>query len=372
MRKKLSLLTGRSWFVALALPLLVLISMSIATIQAAPAEQATGAFATVTAGRLNVRTGPSVGYPVIEVLDWGQQVELLGRNTDSSWAQVRLLDGTVGWVGTRYIQSSVPLSSLPVTGGIESFAVVGTGALNVRSGPGTAYNVLTSIRYGDGMNLLGRSADGVWVQVSLPNGMEGWVNRFYILSNVPISSLPLVTDIAPPPTPTPSTGAPSEATPSAGGEPIATVTTGALNVRSGPGIGYEVITIVYEGDRLTLIGRNANTSWIQIRLPDGREGWVGNFYIRPETPLNTLPVTSGTASEPVATVTTGSLNVRAGPGSTFAVLTVVNQYQQMNMTGRNSNGSWVRVRVSGIEGWVSSAYITSSTPISSLPVVSGS
>jgi uncharacterized protein YgiM (DUF1202 family) len=46
----------------------------------------------------------------------GSQLTLLGRNANSSWAQVRLATGHVGWVNTAFIRAGVPIGSLPVTG----------------------------------------------------------------------------------------------------------------------------------------------------------------------------------------------------------------------------------------------------------------
>ncbi len=55
-----------------------------------------------------------------------------------------------------------------------------------------------------------------------------------------------------------------------------TVTVDVLNVRSGPGLNYDVVTQVQQGDRLTLL-RNLG-SWLQIRTPDGTVGYVMGTY----------------------------------------------------------------------------------------------
>jgi uncharacterized protein YraI len=68
----------------------------------------------VTASRLNVRTGPSLNHPVIALLQRGQQVRLLGRNSAASWLKVELAPNYHGWVFASYIRSSVPITNLPV------------------------------------------------------------------------------------------------------------------------------------------------------------------------------------------------------------------------------------------------------------------
>lgn len=68
----------------------------------------------VNCNYLNVRTGPGVTYSVIKAVPSGTIVSLLGRNSASSWAYVRLLDGTTGWMSVTYLNPSVPLNTLPV------------------------------------------------------------------------------------------------------------------------------------------------------------------------------------------------------------------------------------------------------------------
>ncbi|MCB9445816.1 MAG: SH3 domain-containing protein, partial [Ardenticatenaceae bacterium] len=97
-------------------------------------------------------------------------------------------------------------------------AVVNTGALNVRVGPSIGYKVVAVAYRGHVVALLGRNSAATWAKVRLFNGQEGWVNASLIDPSVAISSLP----VADTPVLT----------------PMAAVATGALNVRSGPGIGY--------------------------------------------------------------------------------------------------------------------------------------
>ncbi|MCA9948534.1 MAG: SH3 domain-containing protein [Anaerolineales bacterium] len=87
----------------------------------------------------------------------------------------------------------------------------------------------------------------------------------------------------PPPTTMPPTGI--EAPPDG---PYGVVTAAALNVRSTPEIGDNVITAVPYGTLLELIGRNGG--WLKVRLPDGSEGWVGSSYIVTTYPLSNLSV----------------------------------------------------------------------------------
>lgn len=102
--------------------------------------------------------------------------------------------------------------------------VSGTQGLNVRSGPGTNFPVIGLARAGDEGEIIGRSADGRWWAVSVPNapGGTGWVSVDFVLAtnadDVPVIAAPpppppTPTRVPPPPTPTPLPAA--TATPSA-------------------------------------------------------------------------------------------------------------------------------------------------------------
>ncbi|GIV81963.1 MAG: hypothetical protein KatS3mg051_1317 [Anaerolineae bacterium] len=70
----------------------------------------------------------------------------------------------------------------------------------------------------------------------------------------------------------------------------ATVTSYALNVRSGPGIGYARIVAIPRGTLMTLLARTADSSWVKVLLASGVQGWVNSGYIAPSAPLTSLPV----------------------------------------------------------------------------------
>ncbi|MEZ4732765.1 MAG: PA14 domain-containing protein [Caldilineaceae bacterium] len=62
-----------------------------------------------------------------------------------------------------------------------------------------------------------------------------------------------------------------------------------LNVRSGPGVGFGRIAVLTRGDVVDLIGRRPGSLWVQIRLNDGRTGWVNSRYLTSNVPLTELP-----------------------------------------------------------------------------------
>jgi hypothetical protein len=66
----------------------------------------------------------------------------------------------------------------------------------------------------------------------------------------------------------------------------------ALNVRTGPGLGFTPFTTLARGQTVELIGRNSTGSWLEIVRPDGGGiGWVSAFYIYSGQSLSALPIT---------------------------------------------------------------------------------
>jgi hypothetical protein len=97
--------------------------------------------------------------------------------------------------------------------------------------------------------------------------------------------------IPPQPTPTLSQAAPtptSVITPTH--TPSARVNYEFLNVRSGPGITFTLLTRLEQNATLSLLGRNDDNTWVRIRLPDGREGWAYTQYIQASVAIASLPL----------------------------------------------------------------------------------
>jgi uncharacterized protein YgiM (DUF1202 family) len=272
-----------------------------------PVSAAVGDTATVTAGVLTVREGPGPGYAAVGKVVTDDVVTMLGRNSDSSFIKVRLADGvTVGWISTFYIIASSPVSALPVLADAQPWGLITAAVANVRSGPGLEFNVLTTIGQGTWVTVLGRNGASTWINI-LVGGAEGWVGRSTISLSVSLAgNLPIVDSPA---------------------APTATSTPGTAPDGSGGG------------------GTGATA-----------------------TPVPTT--TPGDSTVPSATVNTGELNVRGGPGPGYPVITKVFDGDAILLLGRNTNSSWAYMTApDGKKGWVSTFYIISNVPISSLPVL---
>ena len=332
----------------------------------APAPTTTPGFipsAAVSVASLNVYAGPATNFAVITTSLQGHVVHMLARTQDASWVRVRVFSGQVGWVSAGSIQPNMPISNLPAVGPTAPPApgpITDPGQTrSLYAGPGSTYNIVGSVHQGQNVTLLGRNNQGNWVKILLDNGVQGWISASLVHASVPLFSLPIVDGIITPPKPAPQ--------PPQG--PAAVVTTGALNVRSGPGIGYSSIIVIGQGQVVSLLGRNNDNSWVKVRVVSGQEGWVNASLIQANVAIGSLPVVPIPTLSAVATVNTGALNVRTGPGINFPSTAVVYQGQTVTLLGRNANSSWVQVRLAnGHVGWVNTSLLQPNVSVSTLPV----
>jgi hypothetical protein len=97
-------------------------------------------------------------------------------------------------------------------------------------------------------------------------------------------------------------------------QPTALVTSDNLNVRSGPSTDYPIVARLARGDEVVILGRNKASTWLQVKLADGKQGWVWAEYTKPSVPLDQValvtnipkpptPAASRTPAPPTATLT---------------------------------------------------------------------
>ena len=86
------------------------------TTNAATAGSETTIVATVITdqGRLNIRSGPGTGYPVVAKGKDGATYTVLGRNDAGDWLQLQLDNSKTGWASAAYLHADGDVSELPV------------------------------------------------------------------------------------------------------------------------------------------------------------------------------------------------------------------------------------------------------------------
>lgn len=249
-------------------------------------------FVIVNSGFLNVRSGPGINFAVLGTVGGGEQYPIIGRSNDNTWYQIQAPFGP-GWVFSGFVVTRNEFGGSPVTtAGSANAAVTGpigvvnTGALNIRSGPGSQFTSLGVLAGGTETQIVGRTGDWTWWLLDTPVG-TGWANAMFIIVRGDSSTVPHVapgTSVAPAPG-----QAGAEAPQPAIAGPVAFVNSGALNIRSGPNGTFPSLGSVYAGTRMPIIGQSLDHGWWLVESPYGN-GWVSKLYVIPEGPTSGIPV----------------------------------------------------------------------------------
>lgn len=225
-------------------------------------------------------------------------------------------------------------TSTPLPGSPSEFiAVVGSAGAVLRSAPGG--DEIRTLSTGTALSASGRTADNNSIFVALTDGASGWVDVqevvVFNVKNLPVvdaegaaaaetsttdtvtttatltasaevtttavtteTAAPVATK-APAATAVPAATAQTlRPTPAADGRPTAQVamTGSRLNVRSGPGTTFPVIAKALPREVFVALGRNRDSSWLQLEVPDveGGTGWVAANFVVVSDAITSLPV----------------------------------------------------------------------------------
>jgi tetratricopeptide (TPR) repeat protein len=72
--------------------------------------------------------------------------------------------------------------------------------------------------------------------------------------------------------------------------PDAVVNAEALNLRSGPGMVYDILGVLKRGDCLEITCRSPEGDWLEVGCPDGEEGWVARWLLKVNVDMASVPV----------------------------------------------------------------------------------
>lgn len=209
---------------------------------------------------LEIRSGPGIEYDAIATVPYG--AELTRTGLLDGWTQVDL-QGREGYVPNGQISMQKPEPTptptplvIDIEVDLDDIVVVDTGA-NLRLGPGTEYDVVTTA--GAGRELHRTGTIGGWSQVEF----DGY--KVYVYTEL------LRSDDEPEVTATPApevTAVPEES----GAAVSGTVTMRMnANVRTGPGTEYDSLGLAMGGDVLEVTGQE--NGWYRV-IFQGQTGYV--------------------------------------------------------------------------------------------------
>ena len=283
---------------------------------------------TVTAdGGVNMRSGPSTSSSVIVTLANGSTVTLIEK-TNSEWFKVKTSGGQTGYVNSQYLtKGSSPAPTPPPEEPEEDPAPVATkgtykttAGVNMRSGAGTKYDVVKLLAKNTQL-IVTSVSNANWYKVKLYNGSTGYVKSSYLSYVSSSTSVPKGTYR----------------------------TTGKVNMRSGAGASYSVVSNLSKGTQLIVTGNTAS-KWYKVKLYNGKTGYVRNSY---------LEYISSSTSVPKGTyVTTSGVNMRSGAGTSYSVVKNLSKDTQLIVTG-NTSSTWYKVKLyDGRTGYVKNSYLS--------------
>lgn len=186
----------------------------------------------VTATTLNVRTTASTASDSVGSLNYGARVEIYEKN--GNWGRTK-----DGWISLDYVYQD------GTTGTKTAKGIITGNGLNVRSGPGTGYASVGSLNYGDRVAILEQFTYNGTTWGCTKNG---WIAMTYVFID----------------------GTKND------DSQEGYITGNALNIRSGPGTGYESVGSLDSGDEVTVhfILKVGDKSWGNID-----KGWVSMDYV---------------------------------------------------------------------------------------------
>ena len=209
----------------------------------------------ITGNSVNFRTGPGTKYSSICKLNKGYKVEYIGTN--GSWVQAKY-NGKTGYIHGDYIGEYNNTST--------TTKIVTATNLNVRSGAGTKYSIIGSLKKGTSVSVISESNG--WSKINY-NGKTGYVSSKYLAYNTSSNN--------------------NSSNETVKYKKIVTAT--SLNFRNGPSTTSSKIGSIKEGSEVGVISES--NGWSKISY-NGKIGYVSSKYLGDKTTSS-----SSTSSEKV-------------------------------------------------------------------------
>ncbi len=242
--------------------------------QATPptAETSNAGFpATVIATNLRLRRAPRLTSSFRALLQKGEQVTAVGRDSTGAWLLVIAPEG-IGWVDRTWLLPTDKPYYLPVSLVFPPFvSAISSEGVNVRQGPNDKYPIITTLPAGVEADVIAvHRSRPVWYKIALEDGTIGWVFQNSVF---PPGNLRF----------TPNDDAP----------PLAQIATYNLKVHDAPDRNAPVLGDVRLDNQFVIIGRDDRGNWLQIKGKFGT-GWVWAGYVIVIGPLDNVPILVGT------------------------------------------------------------------------------
>lgn len=242
-----------------------------------------------------------------------------------------------------------------------------TDITNVRSGPSTATDVVGRLRANSQARVIGKNEASDWWQIDFDTG-PAWVAAEVVTfvgdaEAVPVAAAPADNTGAAAATPTPET------------KVTVSIPSGGVNIRSGPGLNFELLGRLNEGTTHTVVGQDETGTWWQIEAEAGANGlaWVATAVVQFNGKADTVPVVRPVAANatptrsptptPTVPVIAGTvealdaINVRAEPSTESEILGGMYLGETADVLAVSDDGEWWQIDYADTPAWVAAEFV---------------
>lgn len=197
------------------------------------------------------------------------------------------------------------------------------GGVNLRVGPGTEYNTVTSLSKGTELKRTGVTNNG-WSQVEY-NGEECYISSTYVSNDKPPVEVSEKNDTI--------------------------VVTTTANIRKGPGTEHDVVVVANADVELKRTGITDN-GWSRVEY-EGQEVYIYNNLIKEKEDDSSE---TSQVTEKTVTVNTAA-NIRKGPSTDYDVIATVPAGTELTATGITDT-DWYQVKYNDQTAYIAGSLVT--------------
>ena len=114
----------------------------------------------VKSGVANVRSGPGTQHEILWKVEQYHPLQVLKKS--DNWIQFRDFEGDIAWIHESLV------ADIPAV-------ITSSDKCNVRSGPGTTFDILFTVERGIPFKVIKR--EDSWLQVVHADGDQGWIHN---------------------------------------------------------------------------------------------------------------------------------------------------------------------------------------------------